>query len=103
MKDAIVIVWCSNELQRFGRYKVDQQIPHEISIKVAIESHGFVYSTLLLIDILHDYNKHHLQFHPMIDIIKEDSQFCKILNERLAEDEAFNLHDFTMHLVGQYN
>ena len=38
----------SNDLQGFGRYKVGQQIPYEISIKMAIESHGFIYSTLLL-------------------------------------------------------
>ena len=29
----------SNDLERFERYKVDQWIPHEISIKMAVESH----------------------------------------------------------------
>lgn len=58
---------------------------------------------MTLIEILYDYNKHHLQSCPMIDIIKEDSQFSKIFKKRVAEDEAFNLHDFKMHLVGQYN
>ena len=53
MKDAIVIVWCSNEFKGFWRYKVDQQILHEISTKMAIESHWFVYRTS---DLVHMYD-----------------------------------------------
>ena len=48
MKDAIVIVWCSNELEKFGKQKESQKIPHEISIKKATESYGFIFSKLLL-------------------------------------------------------
>ena len=41
-----------NDLQRFGRYKVGQQIRHEISILMAIESRGFIYRTRDLLDTL---------------------------------------------------
>ena len=37
-----------------GRKYIGQQIPHEISIKMAIDSHGFIYRTsdLLFKDIV---------------------------------------------------
>ena len=42
-------------------HKGDQQILHEILIKVAIESHGFIYSTLRLVSIVSKYLLHSVQ------------------------------------------
>ena len=39
----------SNDLQRFGRYKGVQKIPHEISIKLPYDSVLFTYVTNLLV------------------------------------------------------